>query len=248
MMLVQDVMTTDVVTADVDTPLVALIDDMLRHGISGLPVIDANRGVVGVVTEADLVARRGQEPRPRRLLSIVDDALRARQNRWRQKADGLLTAAVMTTPAHTIGPTATVRQAAARMVTLAIKRLPVVDGDGRLAGIISQRDILRLMHRPDGEVDLAVRAALDELEADDVRATTVDGVVTLSGSTPTSGDVERIARRIGELPGVIELRDQLSARGPGLALGLARERAGARIGTDGPTTKAVAIASSGHDR
>jgi CBS-domain-containing membrane protein len=68
---------------------------------------------------------------------------------------------------HMCGQADGVRQAAARMVTLAIKRLPVVDGDGRLAGIISQRDI---------------------------------------------------RWRIGEISGVIDLRDQLSARGPGPAL------------------------------
>ena len=203
-------MTTDVVTAGVDTPLARLIDLMLTTGVSGLPVVDEGRRVVGVVTEADLVARRGHEAKPRRLLSVVDDVLHARHNVWRQKASGLVTGEVMTVPPHTIGPADTVREAAGRMVTLAIKRLPVVDGDGRLVGIIAQRDVLRLMHRADGEVDLAVRAALDELaptlDVGAVRATTVDGIVSLEGVAPSADDLEQIVSRIAEIPGVIDVR------------------------------------------
>jgi CBS domain-containing protein len=223
MMLVRDVMTTDVVTAHVDTPLARLIDVMLTFGVSGLPVVDDAGRVVGVVTEADLVARRGQEARPLRLLSVVDDVLHARHNRWRQKASAMVTGEVMSIPARTIGPSDTVREAAARMVTMAVKRLPVVDDAGRPVGIIAQRDILRLMHRPDRDVDLAVRAALDDLGAGfdvrDVSASTAEGIVTLTGAAPTVGDVEQIVRRIAEIPGVIDIRNELTAVGPGPALG-----------------------------
>jgi CBS domain-containing protein len=248
MMLVRDVMTTDVVTAGVDTPLATVIELMLRHGVSGLPVIDDARRVVGVVTEADLVARRGHDRAPRRLLTIVDEVLHEHHNRWRQKASGLITGEVMTVPAHTIGPSDTVRHAAARMVTMAVKRLPVVDADGRLIGIIAQRDVLRLMHRADSEIDLAVRAALDQLGAgaavDAVAATTTNGIVTLTGSAATVGDVERIVQRIGELPGVLDVRNLLRAVRPGPVLdtsssveraGGDRPSAGAANGTDGPT-------------
>ena len=138
-------MTTGVVTANPDTALHELISVMLVRGVSGLPVVDDDRRVVGVVSEADLVARRGFDPAPRRLLSIVDDALHRRHNRWCTKAAGLVAGEIMTVPAHTVHPNADVHQAASRMVTLALKRLPVVDDDGRLVGIIAQRDVLRLM-------------------------------------------------------------------------------------------------------
>jgi CBS domain-containing protein len=154
MTLVHDVMTTDVVTAAPDTALDELIRIMLVRGVSGVPVVDDERHVVGVVTEADLVARRGFDPAPRRLLSIVDDALHARHNRWCLKAAGLTASEIMTVPPETIHPSTDVRHAASRMVTLAIKRLPVVDDDGRLVGIIAQRDVLRLL-RSDGDPRVA---------------------------------------------------------------------------------------------
>ena len=158
MTLVQDVMSTDVVTAAPDTALHELISVMLACGVSGLPVVDDDRRVVGVVSEADLVARRGFDPAPRRLLSIVDDALHQRHNRWTTKAAGLVAGEIMTVPAQTVHPNTDVHQAASRMVTLALKRLPVVDDDGRLVGIIAQRDILRLMLR-DGDPVPADRTA-----------------------------------------------------------------------------------------
>jgi CBS domain-containing protein len=145
MALVRDVMTTDVVVAAPDTPLAELIQRMLIWGVGGLPVVGEDRRVVGVVTEADLVARRGFDAAPRRLLSIVDDTLHARHNRWCLKAAGLVAEEIMTVPAQTVHPDTDLRRAASLMITLAIKQLPVVDDDGRLVGIIAQRDILRLL-------------------------------------------------------------------------------------------------------
>ena len=127
----------------------------------------------------------------------------------------------MTVPAFTIGPDDTVRRAAARMATLALKRLPVVDVDGRLVGIISQRDILRLMYRSDDEVDRAVTAELARLttaiDVRDVRATTADGVVTLAGTAPTSADIERILRAVHAAPGVIDVDNMLAVDDRGRA-------------------------------
>jgi CBS domain-containing protein len=85
---------------------------MLARGVSRLPVVDDDRRVVGVVSEADLVARRGFDPAPRRLLSIVDDALHQRHNRWCTKAAGLVAGEIMTVPAHTVHPNTELHQAA----------------------------------------------------------------------------------------------------------------------------------------
>ena len=149
MTLVRDVMTTDVVAVRPDARLQELVNLMLERGVSGLPVVDGEHRVVGVCDRADLVTRRGFDPAPPRLLSIVDDALHARHNLWRLKAGALVANELMTTPPQTVRVTDDVRLAASKMVTLAHKRLPVIDDGGRLVGIIAQRDILRLLHHAD---------------------------------------------------------------------------------------------------
>lgn len=221
-MLVRDVMTTDVVTARVDTPLPRLIEDMITYGVSGLPVVDDERRVVGIVSEADLVARKGFDVRRRRLLSVVDEVLHAHQNRWRQKAEASTTGDIMTVPVECVGPLVTVRVAAARMVTMSVKRLPVVGPDGALVGIISQRDVLRLLHRTDDEIQLALDAMLagelPEPITEGVTATTRDGVVTLAGTVPTTSDLELVERLARDLPGVIGVRNEIVARIVGAAL------------------------------
>jgi CBS domain-containing protein len=215
-MLVRDAMTTTVVTADRDTPLPRLIDDMITFGVSALPVVDDQRKVVGIVSEADLVARRGFDARPRRVLSVVDDMLHAHHNRWRLKAEASTTADIMTTPVRCVGPLDSVRTATARMVTMGLKRLPVVDSDDRLVGIISQRDVLRLLHRTDHEIQLAVEAILAtevyDRDAGGLTAATADGVVTLHGSVPTAGDVGLLERLARDVPGVVDVRNHVIAR------------------------------------
>jgi CBS domain-containing protein len=146
MTVVGDVMTTKVVSVRPDTRFERLIEVMLDHDVSGLPVIDEQDRVVGVVTEADLVARQRFHVASPRLLSVVDDALHARHNTWRLKAAGLIAGDIMSAPACTIRATDDAGRAAAVMITMGHKRLPVVDDAGRLIGIVAQRDILRLLH------------------------------------------------------------------------------------------------------
>ena len=158
--VVRDVMVTDVVTAGVDTPLARVIDDMVRGDISGLPVIDGERRVVGIVTDADVIARRGFDPIPHLPSPVFDEDARSHRNRWRQKVDGCTVGDVMSTPVETVGPDAPLRSATARMITMSDRSLPVVDASGRLVGIVSHRDILRVLHRTDNEIATAVRAVL----------------------------------------------------------------------------------------
>ena len=210
-------MTASVVTARPSTPIPRIIDDLIVHGISGVPVIDDERHVVGVVTETDVVAKEAFGPR-HRALGILGPLLRGHKNRWVVKAKGLRARDVMTAPAITVGPDENLRRAAARMVTMSIKRLPVVDGSGCLVGIVSQRDVLRLFHSSDTEIAVAVKRLLnDPLSTPHDHAVTVkvrNGEVTLRGSARCSLDVNLIEAMVLDVPGVLDVRNQLTAREP----------------------------------
>jgi CBS-domain-containing membrane protein len=131
------------------------------------------------------------------------------------KAAGLTGGEVMTTPALTARPDDDLRVGAARMVTMSIKRLPVVDESGRLVGIVSRRDMLRLFHRDDAEIARSVDQKLrDVLLLDDfdrLRADVNEGIVTLAGAARTTIAARLIEALVRSLPGVLELRSRLVA-------------------------------------
>ncbi len=212
-MLVRHVMTHDVVTATPGTSVGELVKLMLAHDISGVPIVDDDGRVLGVVSEADLVARTGFSAPRHRLLSLFDEVVSSYHNRWRQKAEGLRADEIMTVPAFTADRDETLRDVAARMVTMAIKRLPVVDEDGRLVGIISQRDLLRSFDHSAGEILLAVQATLANPvhwpHGHGVRASLEDGVVSLSGWVNESADAAAIERAVLGVPGVLSVRSDI---------------------------------------
>lgn len=216
-MKIRDVMSIDVVTATPATPIPRVVDDLIVHGISGMPVVDAERRVVGVVSEADIVAKEAFGPR-HRALGVLGALLRGHSNRWVTKASGLRAGDVMSEPAVTAGPDDDLRRAAARMVTLAVKRLPVVDTSGRLVGIVSRSDVMRLFHRWDPELTLDVQRLLsDPLSVPDDHAAAVevrDGEVILTGTARCPLDVKLIAAMVLDVPGVLDVRNQLRAREP----------------------------------
>lgn len=135
---VGDVMTREVISVRTDTPLVDTLAALLDRGFRALPVVDAQDHVEGIITNGDLVERGGLHAR----LELLD-ALGSRPLDPRQE---LRTAAdVMTTPVVSIGPDAPLRDAVHLMVQDGVKRLPVVDTEGRLVGMLSRVDVLRTM-------------------------------------------------------------------------------------------------------
>lgn len=141
-MHVRDVMTTDVVTVTPDTGFGEIVELLLDHGISGLPVVDADGALVGMVTEADLVSREAYGPERRRPLGLVLDYLRDRDPAWVRKASGTTARDLMTREVTTASPDDELRVIARVLLESGHRRLPVVRADGRLAGIVSRRDVL----------------------------------------------------------------------------------------------------------
>ena len=170
-------MTTSVVTVDRITPYQEIdraadrAQDQRRAGADDGPA------VAGVVSEADLLAAEDETARQARMASAIG-------RRWRLRKQphvNLTAGALMTAPAITIGPDATIPAAARLMNTHHVRRLPVIDEDGKLVGIVSRRDLLSVFLRPDADIVHDVRQVLDEIavaDPEDVIVTVRHGVVT----------------------------------------------------------------------
>jgi CBS domain-containing protein len=225
---VRDVMTRKVVSVPVDATYRRLVDTLLDNNVSAAPVVDAEGFVVGVVSEADLlhkVESGGDQQRPP---IIIRPARRAAAH----KARGMVAAELMSSPAITVGPDTSVVAAARQLEANDIKRLPVIDTDGRLVGVVSRRDLLRMHTRSDSDIlhDIADDVLGRSLSIDPhaVHVKVVDGVVTLEGRVETRGLAGLVVRMTAAEPGVVDViekltwdKDDSDVHGPGYALGSA---------------------------
>jgi CBS domain-containing protein len=210
---VSDVMTTSVVTVDRITPYQEIDRMLTEHRISGLPVLKMGREVVGVVSEADLLAAEDETSRRARM----DSSVGRRRLLRKQPHVNLTAGTLMTAPAITIGPDATIPAAARLMNTHHIRRLPVVDEEGKLLGIVSRRDLLSVFLRPDAAIMHDIRQVLDEIPVADpkeVIVTVRHGVVTLSGMMrPEPGDgqdlISLALRLVWDIDGVVDVVNRL---------------------------------------
>jgi len=192
---VRDVMTTPVVTVRPDTPHRELAAMLREHRISGFPVTAEDGTVVGVVSGSDLLA------------------LAAGRHHRGHRAAGQATAGdLMTHPAVTISPDDLVRTAARVMQSHRLQRLPVVDRDGQLEGIISRSDVLSVFRRSDEEIrrEITQDVIADGFFTDPARFTVTvhNGIVTLEGEPGSAVLGAGIASRVEHLEGVIAVRDR----------------------------------------
>jgi len=210
---VSDVMTTSVVTVDRITPYQEIDRLLTERRISGVPVLMMGRHVAGVVTEADLLAAEDETARQARMASAIG-------RRWRLRKQphvSLTAGTLMTEPAVTIGPDATIPAAARLMNTHHIRRLPVIDEDGKLIGIVSRRDLLSVFLRPDADIVHDARQVLDEIAVADPKDVIVavrHGVVTLTGTMRSEPSQEQdliplALRLIWDIDGVVDVVNNL---------------------------------------
>ncbi len=143
----KDIMTTDVVTIQPDTRVSEVARLMSEHAISGLPVIDENERVLGVITEADMMLRNSRFKMPNFIVFLDSFISLETPAHFRERLENMLgnTAnEIMSKPAVTIGPDAAIEELSSLMVERKMNPIPVVENN-RLVGIISRSDIIRLM-------------------------------------------------------------------------------------------------------
>jgi CBS domain-containing membrane protein len=138
---VSRIMSRDVVTVRHDADIHEVSRLLSEHGISGLPVVDAVSCVIGVVTEADVIAMTGVV-KGHSIKDLIRHLLGEPVPKCSESCD---VTQVMSTPVIAISPDADIRKAAAIMNEKRIKRLPVIDSTGCLVGIVSRADIIKAM-------------------------------------------------------------------------------------------------------
>jgi len=206
---VSDVMTADVKTIGGDAPLKEAATLMVNAGISGLPVVDDVRKVVGIITEADFVtaeANRSWGRQRRRLLAnFLGEPPSTQAN---------TVADAMTRDPHTIDRGSTVTEAARKMTDLKVKRLPVVMPDGTLEGIISRADIMGAFARDDDqlrdEIVNDVLVGILQLDSQHVGVTVSDGVVELVGRVGTRSQGRLLEELAVRVEGVISVESDVT--------------------------------------
>ncbi|MET9395303.1 CBS domain-containing protein [Streptomyces sp. NPDC006624] len=219
-------MARDVVTAEYGTPFKEVVRLLGEHRISGLPVVDEDDKVIGVVSETDLMLRQAAGPggetwltrlRRRRHSPESRFASRALPRAWRDPAGSTPVAGgLMSAPAVTVRADATVTEAARLMAGHRIERLPVVDEEDRLIGIVTRHDLLKVFLGTDEEIRRAVgrEVLLDTLGVAPrtVAVQVRDGVVTLSGVLERRTEKSIALALTGRVDGVVGVVDELAYR------------------------------------
>ena len=180
-----DIMTTKVVTVSPGNSIRHAAQIMLDHGVSGLPVVDDEGRLVGIITEGDLL-RRSELGLPGIAASLpAEDYIRSH---------GWDVGDVMTADVTAIDPDVPIDRVAATMAENRVKRLPVVE-DGRLVGIVSRADLLRFIAvaqsgaaiKGDDAIRRSVLARLSDVE--ELRNLRL-GVIVTKGIIHLWGDVD----------------------------------------------------------
>jgi len=149
---VGQVMRREVTTVAPETPVDQLVTLLLKRGHRSLPVVDAQGRLLGIITDGDLLRRAGLAARLDLLDALTPEMIQAQLDALRRQ--GITAQEIMTRQVVHAQAQEPLRAAAQRMARHHLKRLPVVDAQGRLLGLISRVDVLRAVehHQPLGEV------------------------------------------------------------------------------------------------
>ncbi|WP_371934924.1 CBS domain-containing protein [Streptomyces sp. KL118A] len=199
-------MTHTVIAVGREAPFKEIVALMGQWNVSALPVLAGEGRVIGVVSEADLLPKeefRDSDPSHFDQLRRLSDLA---------KAGGVSAGEVMSSPAVTVHPDATLSQAARIMAQRKIKRLPVVDANGLLQGVVSRSDLLKVFLRTDRELAEEVTRTVTAFLFPDHAVTVAveNGVVTLGGEIRDRTLVPVAARLTRAIEGVVDVRMDLT--------------------------------------
>jgi CBS-domain-containing membrane protein len=209
MMKVRDIMTTDPVRVTGDTGLREAARLMVRHRVSGLPVVDGAGKLVGIVSEGDFIRQEASRERPHGV-SLLD----ALFGEGELEPVGAETVGeVMTRSVVTITPEASIGEAARVMGRRNVKRLPVVDLEGELVGIISRADVVGAFTKPDDIIEDEIREDVIRrllfLDPEVVTIGVSDGVVTLEGELENRTEAHLLEELTRRIAGVVRVESRL---------------------------------------
>lgn len=211
-MKVRDVMTSRVISVRPGTPLKEVAKLLAENAISGVPVVDGDGHLLGVVSEADFLLKGQDVPAGRRSplawLFEPADGRHAREAKLHATTAG----EAMTAPAIVIGPEHAVREAAALMTRNRINRLPVVD-DGELIGILTRADVVQTFLVSDEQLALRIREEIVRdtmwMSPGEIDVAVSEGVATLTGAVDRRSTATILERLVGHLEGVVGVRSEL---------------------------------------
>jgi CBS domain-containing protein len=205
-------MTNHVHVANALTPFKLLVRLIEENRVSAIPIVDEQGIPIGIVSESDLLLKE----RRRELESSRDLLHLQKRRRERAKAKGTVAYEVMTSPPITIASDTSLSHAARLMQENNVRRLVVVDERGRIAGIVSRSDLLKVFLRPDEELREEILGELIPAflpsSTDSIGVEVSWNVATLSGAVDRRSDAEILARLARELDGVVGVVDRLNHR------------------------------------
>jgi CBS domain-containing protein len=209
-MTVDELMTKVVITVSPETTLKDAAAILAERRVSGVPVVDTEGAVVGVFSEGDVLYRES---------GGAQDGFRfaawpGPPDHLEAKLDSTIVGESMSSPAVTIGVRSAVTDAAKTMIGEGVNRLPVIDDEGRLVGIVTRADLVRAFVRSDDDVadeicdDVLGRQLW--LEPDSVRVEVEQGRVRLTGQVESQTDADLVSILAKRVPGVVSLDSRLS--------------------------------------
>jgi CBS-domain-containing membrane protein len=206
---IRDVMSSRVVSVNEETSFREIVDLMEMRSVGAIPVVDGYLRVVGIISESDLLPK---------VRYAGDDAGRHlfdshAHREAREKAVAAVARDLMSAPAVTVPVGTSVVHAVRLMDYAGVKRLPVVDDLGRLVGIVTGRDLLKVFLRTDDEIRADVRDEVSSrVDCLRLRVDVVGGLVTLTGEVSRRSMVPIAVRLAERVDGVVEVVDQLTYR------------------------------------
>lgn len=210
---VSELMSWDVVTVRPDTPFHEIAKTFADRRVSAAPVVDDIKRVLGVVSEADLLHKVEFAEDPQEGAGLLEH----RSHRLaRHKATAQVAKDLMTAPPVTVTASTSVVAAARLLLSAGIKRMPVVDELGRVIGIVSRSDLLRVYLRPDADIRQEiigeVLGRLLWIDPTEVGVRVDGGVVTIEGVLEQRSLVDILVRLVRAVDGVVGVVDRLTWR------------------------------------
>jgi CBS domain-containing protein len=207
---VRDVMTAAVVSVGENTPFKEIVEALAKTRVSAVPVLDDAGRVLGIVSVSDLVTRVATAGHPDARVPGTPGGRRATRRKSQADTAGTL----MTAPPVTIHPNSSIVNAARAAAKAHVRRLPVIDEQGVLVGIVTRSDLLRVFLRGDAEIRAHI---IEEIlthrfctDPSSIDVTVQDGVVTLTGQLERRWLIAPLLQDTRAVAGVVSVQDHLT--------------------------------------